>query len=195
MTRHEIAKLACKILALWFFCQVALTLYSTVMHFGFSFWAAVSNGHWEGVTRPLFLMVAGAGSLVLGLILWRCSDAIASRMAAADQMPVTSKSLDARTLLAVALSTVGVFFAMQSIGSFSKKLIALPTAKASLSETWKDTAWQTDFWAEAVTFAVALWLIFGSRGLANIIRRYRTYRVRPAEQPQQASVQQEKDSL
>lgn len=94
-----------------------------------------------------------------------------------DSTPVTSKGLDSRTLESVAISIIGVYFAVHSTRSLTYSFFSLSSAEASHSDLWSSPRWQANLWADLATLALSIWLIFGSRGIAKMIRKYRASRV------------------
>ncbi|MHC4982985.1 MAG: hypothetical protein ACYTF6_07440, partial [Planctomycetota bacterium] len=95
MTRHEIAQLACRILALWLFCQTALSLYGVVWLLIFAIPRLFSDGfNLRELAGPGVAGLVGLGAALIGALLWWKSGRIASRMTSPDTTPVTSANLD-----------------------------------------------------------------------------------------------------
>jgi hypothetical protein len=178
MNRREVAQLACRILAIWFFCQVALSLEAVALLL-ISF---VNDplGRIIGPSDMAFLILPGMtaiGSLVIGLLLWWKSGGIASKMAPADPAPITSKSLDQKSLLAVAFAAIGAFVAVKVLPYFGRTLYMLVRGSKSFSELWVSLDFQATFLSDIFQILLAMWLIFGAKGIAGMVRQFRSFGV------------------
>lgn len=184
LTRREIAKLACKLFALWFFCKAFEQVYTSIGLIIAYF--ALSRSSWDSPDKAAWTIFAitTIGYLLLGVILWAFSEKLASRMVSADTSPVMPKRLDARLLLSVAISVVGVYYAVESLVGIGRSIFVVLFGDEAFISFRHDLNWQGGLFARIATFVLSLWLIFGSRGLAAMIRRYRTAKSPSADQPQ-----------
>lgn len=171
MTRQEIATLACKILAVWMFVQTALMAYTVVNMFVSLLIGVFGNGR-VGVD----LAAAGFASihvlvmLLIGLMLWFKGSTLAARMVSDDPTPVTRPDMTQEAVLAVALTAVGVFSLISVVRPMATSIISMSLAE----ETWTSPRWQAVFWSSMIGLALAIWLIFGSRGIARFVLWVRT---------------------
>ncbi len=174
MNKREIAQLACKILAVWFFCQVATNLYGIVMFLIFPilqlFGGHASAPDFAGALVGALLAI---GPLIIGILLWWKSGRIATKMASDDPVPVTSGSLDQKSVLAIAFVVVGALLAVNTLPQFGRTLYVIVRDNASFSEHWVSKEFQAKFLSDVFQLLLAFWLIFGSKGIAGMIRQFR----------------------
>ncbi len=171
MTQRATAKLACRCMALWFFAQAALQSVPVLI---FMTSAGSMAGRGRGaLLGSLLPVVIPVVQLILGVILWRKSDRIAQRMVRDEDPDAPVTPLDVRSATSVAAVAVGLFLAIPAIGSL---------VTAAYLAIQHDAAYrQSSVYPEAVLggavqLVFALFLIFGSRCIANAIHRARTYR-------------------
>jgi len=183
MTKHEVAKLACRIMALWLFCQAILSLARGVAYFVVSISNNFSRGFGLGDIAASFLItgIDGLGFALLGALLWWKAEGIAGRMISAQPdssapAPAASAGLDYKGLMSIAFSAVGVFIALQVIPKLIHPLFVVWGGGGDFTfrHLWSESMWQAGFWANIVELALSIWFIFGSRGIANMIARFRS---------------------
>ena len=171
MTRLEIATLACKILAVWMFVQTALTAYSLVHMFVGLLIGVFGTGRFGAdVAAAGLASIHVLVLLLIGLLLWFQASTLAARMVSDDPTPVTRPDITEEAVLAVALAAVGVFALIRVVQSLATRIIGMSLAE----ETWASPRWQADFWSSMIGLALAIWLIFGSRGIARFVLWVRT---------------------
>lgn len=171
MTRLEIATLACKILAVWMFVQTVLMAYTVVNMFVSLLIGVFGNGRFGAD-----LAIAGFASLhvlvllLIGLVLWFKAGTLAARMVSDDPTPVTRPEMTQEAVLAIALTAVGAFALISVLRPMATSIISMSLAE----ETWASPRWQAVFWSSLIGLALAIWLIFGSRGIARFVLWVRT---------------------
>lgn len=171
MTRQEIATLACKILAVWMFVQTALMAYTVVNMFVSLLIGVFGNGRFGAdLAIAGFACIHVLVMLLIGLVLWFKGSALAARMVSDDPTPVTRPDMTQQAVLAVALTAVGVFALISVVRPMATSIIHMSLAE----ETWASPRWQADFWSSMIGLALAIWLIFGSRGIARFVLWVRT---------------------
>lgn len=174
MTRREIAQLACKILALFVLCQALGYLYQTVAFLVFEISSMIRGGLSTSSFGPNMAFASiGVGMLLLSYILWWQSSRIGSRMVAADPTPVTASSLDQASVFSIAMSVVGAFIAIKTLPELVGTLVFLRGVRSS--QYLPDAHMQVRLWTGVAKLMLAIWLLFGSRGIVNVIRRVRSW--------------------
>src|SRR5438046_1331000 len=112
MTRIEIATLACKILAVWFFAEVAMagvwTIITAAVAIVSSFSSSGSSLGYD-LKEAAVLGLVPLGQLVVGLFLWFRAPRLAARMVSDDPTPVIRPDITAPDVLAIAFMTIGVY--------------------------------------------------------------------------------------
>jgi hypothetical protein len=185
MTRHEIAKLACRILAVWLFCQTVVQLYGVVLFMLFGIRELFSDrANWTFLAGSAGVGLAGLGYAVIGIILWWQSGRIAGRMVSSDPAPVTAANLDQNGAMSIAFCAVGVLLAGQAIPEMTRPVYAMVREYLDYQQVFSINYFEIKFWTNVGQLALALWLIFGACGLANLVRRMRTLGVADAADPQ-----------
>ena len=171
MTQRATAKLACRCMALWFFAQAAIQAVPVLLFMtsaGF-----MADGGPEMFISSVLTAAMPLVQLMVGVILWRKSSRIARRMVRDQGADAPVTPLDVRSATSVAAVAVGLFLAIPAIGSL---------VTAAYLAIQHDAAYrQSSVYPEAVLggavqLVFALFLIFGSRCIANAIHRARTYR-------------------
>ena len=174
MTRQEIAALACRIIAVWLFCQAALSIYGVVVLAGLLIPDFISRGYDSRLLAGTAVSgLMGLGSALPGAFLWWKSGRIGIRMTSADPTPVTSSNLDRKTVLGIAFTAVGAFIALQVIPDIIRPLFFVVGGDATFDDLWSNAEWQARFWTNMAQLALSLWFVFGSRGIANMVMRFR----------------------
>ncbi len=180
-TQRDIAALSCRIVAVYLLTQAVL---------------GVSGGHiatLAGVGEMLFsgrfdpgvivgavaYIVPAIGMAVAGWLLWAKSRWLAARMISDDAVFNGLGQVTATDLLSIALSISGVFIFIDSIRHLVRNL-ALISTERPLTYWQSNGAWNQLNWTSGVEIILSLWLIFGSRGIAAIIRKMRSHHV-PSE--------------
>lgn len=174
MTKRDIASLACRIIAVYLFTEAALSLSGGLIATLVALGTMMSELRWEFLhfLQTAIYIVPGIGMAIAGWILWIKSERVAQLMVADDSTFVVVAQLTAADILSIALSISGVFMFVDSIQHLVRNL-ALITQEKDFSY-WKQTpSWNQALWSAGIEFAFSLWLIFGSRGIASIIRKLR----------------------
>jgi hypothetical protein len=183
MTKRNVAFIAVRILALWFFAQALLDV-ARVVAFLIQF--ALRGGGLDAMS-PSVLLSFGPVTLVpafVGILLWWKSRSLASRVAGLQddtaQEPKADSRIDGATITSIGLCLIGAYVGLHALQSLVSNLIYALTSKPEgvISPAAPSLG---DMVAPLVQLAVSLWLIFGSRGIVKFLGRFRTFGVMAAE--------------
>lgn len=172
MNRREIAALICKTLALLMFAQAAFLSITGVVLIIFMFLTAPFHGwiDWNKFHELLILSIPLVAVLVVGIIYWRESKSIATRMVSADPAPVTNLSITVQDVMMVAFSTAGLFILVDGVRDFIAIVFLAHSFNSTTSEFW----YNGQTWAALVQLGLGLWLVLGSHGIVGAICWLRT---------------------
>ena len=177
MTRRDIAFLACRILALWLFVQAALNLSAVLVMF--TALAASMFGHTPWRARFVMTLISGLPGVVqfvAGVLLWWKSAWFARRMAPAEETEGVTALLDARTVMAIACAAVGLFLAVPAVRQLAQfLLVAVRYSDEDLYSNGTGIDFVTQVLPAILQALLAIWLIFGARGIARVVHVMRTY--------------------
>jgi hypothetical protein len=169
MTRQDIAKLACRIIALWLFCQAAIGLY-TIFVFILQAVFQSANGDnvefdYAGSIVPALMFL---GTFLMGALLWWKSDWISRKMIPDATTTVLVGPITTKDALSVALSVVGILIIVDIL----PKLCRVIYVAYKDSEHRQDVKSQASIIGDIIKLLLGIWILFGSRGIANLIRRF-----------------------
>lgn len=167
--RIEIAHLVCRTIAL---LLLALAGYLTVVGFVFV-GTAMSNAidKEEAFLESAVMMLPSLTIWVIGILYWKKSASLASRMVDNRSTQVANGPIDIKDVMMVAYSTAGIFVLVEAMRDlFSVINYAYRDVFASQGEIWINRA----TWCGIAELALALWLILGSRGIVQAIYWLRT---------------------
>jgi hypothetical protein len=170
MNRQEVAALICKSLALLLFA-VAACFAVTVL--SISITLLMSEPWNRSISSFLVVLLPGLfvfSILIVGIVYWKKSNAIAARMVSADPTPVTLQSINVQDLTVLAFSIVGIVFLVEGILEFLRVVFLSREFAFTPSEFWYNSATLTAL----VQLALAFWLVLGSRGIVRLIYWLRT---------------------
>ena len=172
MTRHEIATLACKILALWLCVQVAIEAsYIPVMIIGIIAEPQMQTS----LSRWAYLLMYGSmgvrviSSVVVAIILWMKAPAIARHMVCDDPTPVTSSGINEQSVLTIACTGLGIYLFIDVLRELIRMFVEIAGGPYVFSHYWHDNHWNATWWSAVVGLGFSLWLIFGSRGIVRLL--------------------------
>lgn len=178
MNKHDVAKLACRIMAIWVFVQLAVDLTATL--------TVMTSLMLAGETQHVLQFLLSALSLLplairiaVGVFLWRKADFIASRMTAdiADSNAAINAGFASTDILQIALPLVGFLILATGLSHLANFIsIAIRSNELSASP-WTDSG----LYSTILIFALAAWLIIGARGIANTITRLRNHPTKPVQ--------------
>lgn len=187
MNRREIAALACKTLALLLFAQAAFISISSIVLILFAILAAPFRGwlNWDEISTLLILSIPVLATLIVGLLYWKHSRAIASRMVSGSPEPVTALSITVQDITIVAFNTAGVFILVEGVREFVATVFRMHQFNSTVADLWSHP--QT--WTALVQLAFGLWLVLGSQGIVRAVRWLRTAGVsKPEDEPNRESL-------
>lgn len=169
MTRHEIATLACKILALWSFAQSLLLSTGIILIMIAIVTEYTESARWSGLTAAMGSGAIPLGMFGLGLFFWFGANRLASRMVSNDPTPVTHVDLTPEDCLGIALSAIGVFIMVPVVRDLGATLVQISLDEFTLSQWWASASWQANLWSSIMGLGFAIWLIVGSRRIARFM--------------------------
>jgi len=175
LTRLEIAELACKVIALWVFTQVAFT---TVPFLLFILAAIFQPNPGKTILVTLGISaVVPLGGLIIGIFLWKKSRAVARRMVSEDPSPVIRTDFGKEHLLSIAFTVVGIYAVWESMNGLFRIItqIFLFTREYGLMDSglWKDIKWEASVCGTLGSLGFGIWLLLGSRGIVRLLQRIR----------------------
>jgi hypothetical protein len=119
----------------------------------------------------LFFFAAPVLAMVsVGVLYWKKSNWIASRMMPADPTPVTIQPFTVKDAMVVAFSTVGLVFFLEAV----REAVGIVWIAHESSIAASEVLYHSGTWTAIVELALSLWLILGSRGIVAVIQRSRT---------------------
>ena len=173
LTARQLAALACRVIALWL---LAWTLEDVIA----VFYMAVTSITSINARNAAYFVGPFLGLLALSLpvaaaaYLWVRSDRMAARMVADDAAAVPAGGPGYPGLLSVALTVAGAAVAVPAIRSLVSAIAYMAQKHSDFAVWWHDPYWLSEFFSAAVGIALGAWLLFGGRGIANLIVWART---------------------
>lgn len=160
MTKKEIASLSFKVLSLYAFIK-AIEKLSTLIYYAYQV---------NEIGVPFFMVYAVPVLLLAlcGALLWFLSPVLASSISESAGSGDNPASLS--SIQAVAFSIVGLYMVAASLPGIVRSTIWRLTEPASMS---KGSPLLGDVMGSLVQVVIGLWLLFGSRGLVNLISKMR----------------------
>jgi hypothetical protein len=184
MTRVEIAKLACRILALWLVSQAVLASSSmlglTIAWIG----SLISQRDLDWGVLAASLIPAGmvVAMLLVALALWFGADRLARRMVSDDPTPVTRSDITPEDLMVVAFTAIGLFTLIPALRELGRALVTAFHSEYPFREWWSSTNWQADFWMSIAGLIFAIALLVGSRPIVRGVIWSRSAGTKPVEE-------------
>ena len=175
MSRREIATLACKIIAVYLFAQCLLYgggVMLTIIYLGIEM--VRTRFDTALLMTPLITLIPGLGIGAIGWLLWAKAEVIGARMVDGDPTPVMLTTATAGDLMSIALAVAGVFVLISGGQGIFRKFAVMLSGRYPMAAYREDPAWIGELVGYVLEAAIGLWLIFGSRGISNMIRRLRS---------------------
>ena len=171
MDTRDLAKLACRVLALYFTIFVLISIpwltYSlvNVQSFGLS-----------DITFTSLLFTAGGflGNLLVSLFLWLQAERVAVWLAP-EPKGVSLGELSLRTLQKLTFSVVGLVFAVSGFATL------LEVGVSNLLTVGLTNRWDGPVSA-AIRFVIGLWLLFGADELIKVLSSLEQNRIKDKDQ-------------
>jgi hypothetical protein len=172
LSRIAIAELACRLMALWLFAQVALGLTPLLMLLPVLLFE-------RGFDTSLGVAVAGAllplGSLIFGIFLWRGSRAVARRLVHDNPAPLVTRHFNRQDLMAVGFAVIGMYAVWTSaermLRAAAQAIYMAHQLRIEVAEFLNNTDWMAELLGNLAGLAFGLCLLLGSRGIARLARR------------------------
>jgi len=162
MSRHEVAALICKTLALILFA-VASVVSVTVADFLFLLLLRASSAQAEDAYVIIVAAVPVLAMVGIGVIYWKKSEWIASQLVPDDPRAITMPLFTVQDALIVAFSTTGLYFFLQGLREAVRVIFILQTYATD------DSILAYEIWPPIIQLALAAWLVLGSRGIVGAI--------------------------
>ena len=186
LTRLEIAELVCKAVALWPLASGIISLSALVLMLFTLLLCDRNSGH--SLVGVAFGGIVPLGEFLAAALLWKMSGFIARRMVRDIPVPVLRTGLTSGQLMVIAFTTVGIYALFSGV----KELLRIAAQVffmcrengINYSEFLKDINWQANFWGTLLNCGVAIWLVLGSRGIVQMIRRVRHGSVKASDEDQ-----------
>jgi hypothetical protein len=172
LSRIAIAELACRLMALWLFAQVALGLTPLLVLLpGLLFE--------RGLDASLGVAFAGAllplGSLIFGVFLWRGSHAVARRLVHGNPSPLVTRRFSRQDLMAVGFAVIGMYAVWASaermLHAAVRAIYMAHQLRIEVAKFLNNADWMADFLGNLAGLAFGLCLLLGSSGIARLARR------------------------
>ncbi len=175
MTRLEIAGLACKILALWLFAQAAYLLSAFAVSLTVLVGAILSRQgvQWQDLLSFSVTGIMPLAMAVVGVFIWLRAEMLASRIVSDDPTPITSSNATYESMLAIAVTAVGVFTLAGLMRDATKYVVVVSRGELPFEKLWQ----RPDFLGLVVGFVFAIFLIFGARRVARLALRTKSAEV------------------
>ncbi len=173
LTSRQLAALACRVIALWLvvgtladMAGVAVEAVTTV--------TTINTRNAAYFAGPFVGLVALCLPWAAAAYLWVRSDRMAARMVPDDAAAVPAGGPGYPGLLSVALTVAGAAAAVPAIRSLVTAIAYMVQKHSEFAAWWHDPYWVRQFCSSGVGIALAAWLLFGGRGIANLIVWART---------------------
>lgn len=194
MTQREIARLACKVLAVYFVLHSLTLMQQAVAQLSRAF-AAISQGDawgWPAFWYQLPVVLFPVVQVFVAIWLWKRAGLVAAWMSSHDLQDDQDEPEGARIpadldgIHAVVLSSLGIWVMLMVLPdvismmlSFVVDLIASP--KQALEYAGRGVSSKIWIWVPQV--ALGIWLIFGSSGIVRMRKKFRPAGLQPNERP------------
>ncbi|TVS16656.1 MAG: hypothetical protein EA424_13890 [Planctomycetaceae bacterium] len=167
MSRHEIAALICKTLALILFAVAAVLSITAASLLGFVLLASPFSHLPHGQDLIVFLVAAIPVLTMVGVgaIYWLKSKSLASLMVSADPRPVAFQIFTVQDAMTVTFSAVGLVFFLAGVRDVVRAVFILRLYSAGHS----DSGYGFLMSLAVIQLTLAAWLILGSRGIVGAI--------------------------
>jgi hypothetical protein len=192
MTQREIARLACKVLAIWALFD-ALKAASMLGRLADSVVTSVRDG-WNA-QRAIFDMafvIWPIAQVIAAVWLWRRAGVVAAWMTGhdlqdePDEPDVSPRKANLDEVQSVVLSSLGVWMLLQTIPNAVHVIAVFLLAWSTSTKTTIDYAssWvSTNVWVWTAQFVLGIWMIFGASGIVRMLKRFRYVGLEPNERP------------
>ena len=176
MTAHQLAQLACKLIAVWVGAQVVQQWIGTA-------YLAVEETLYNVGRRgppsrtflaPMVTLVLFALPIAAGVFLWVRSGWLAGRLVGDAADATVPGGPGVERLLSVGLIVAGAAILVPATRDLAGAAAVAANSHHNFSDWWHDAYWLRAFWSAAVGIGLSAWLMFGGRGLAHLIVRART---------------------
>jgi hypothetical protein len=173
MTRHEIATLACKLLALWIIIQGVLYL-PYLLYWLFLGIATAHNEFAAGFQLSAVYSFLSIGSFLIGLALWLLAPRLAARMVKSDDTAIVFPDLTQSSAMVVAFTAIGVFTLVPALKDLANLTMLYMENNSTQPQLWNNADTGTQLASFIIELLLSLWLIFGSRGIVRLVLWART---------------------
>lgn len=170
MTRTNAYSILCvftRAFAMWIFVATVVAM-STTFH---------TVSQWDPQNKWTYFLIGNALPMTVAVLVWIFADKLARLALARPQQIVFESDIAASEWQAVAFSVVGLWQAFAGIVGLTIHLAGMLMAHAQLQSANASADWPPQYIgnlvASGVQLLLGLALMFGSRGLVGLIRRYR----------------------
>jgi hypothetical protein len=193
MTQREIARLACKVLAVWAIIDAFKYLhYSSRQIWAlFEAWSSFSSS-WGGTISSAITILLPFLQIAVGIWLWRRAGVVAAWMTGhnlqdeQDEPDVIHVPADLDAVQSVVISMMGVWVLVDAVPALAGQLAALlpilDTGRSDFDDWANRSAAMSLIWLIS-RLAIGIWLIFGAAGIVRMLKRIRYAGLHPEERP------------
>ena len=161
MSREDIVAVASRVVAVFVFVFTLRTVAGAIQLFATSDTIALTG---FGIVVLVLLSIAA--------LLWYFPLTIAGKLLPVMKEPRSGHALDASTALSIALTAIGIWFLGNAIIDVSYWLTLFARVKQSDVSGFEWTPDQlASMAATGIELALAIWLVFGSTGIKNMVYR------------------------
>ena len=168
MTARAAATIGCRLIAVWLFGQSAQGTVVAIVYLVTSLLSV------RGYQVVLVSLAVALAPLAAGCLLWSAAGWIARRVVPDDAVIGPVGGHDLRSLITAGLVMVGASTVAWAVHDLTGAAVLASQTHVSFALWWHDVNWLRAFAANCVVLGVSAWLIFGGRGLIDLVHRART---------------------
>lgn len=180
MTTRDIAKLSCKILAIY-------TVVNAIKVFGYIAFSSSSFLQQLNIGTKILLIITSFMPFVLlsvlGIILWLYADQFAKHIVSDKDLPVEELKPNSENIQVIAFTVVGIFVLADAIPRLTEVFSSIILLH-SLQEQHIRTI-HADTIARAIgliiQFIIGFWLFLGSHGIVGLLKKLREAGIKDSE--------------
>lgn len=177
MNYKNLAKIACKVIAITTFIKAIIFLPSIIYPF------FIDNNFYKISINDMLSPITTVAVLILfSIILWIFADKIAGCMVNVKEEENEKLNINYDKLQYITFSVIGLFLIATSIPIISKNLVEIYRVNSlGIKDTYNNTKLYSYIIGETIKLLIGLLLIFKSKGLVNILIKLRTVGVNEEE--------------
>lgn len=173
MNYKSLAKVACRIMSIYFFSMFIIFVSSTV----YSMFSIYQEFNRELFMRNLISMISiVAAYLFVSIALWVLADKISCMMVGTSKEADDNINIEYKKMQYIAFSVVGLVIVATSIPDIITTSMTLYKVTSPLEGVYNSeiTTYQIRLLGEVIQSLIGLFLLFGGKGILNMITKLRT---------------------